>query len=334
MSQPESLVDLTRRQFDLSKADLIDVQPILKGGSDRSFYRIKVGNRSLILVRYSGHKEENQHYVTAADFLEEVGVRVPHIFYHDEKEGLIWMQDLGERDLWTLRDNPSETKLAYYKAALQQVFIFHSKAMAFLPGSNVVLQKEFNEELYRWEQHYFLQNCVGRYFNIPEPEWNQLYDSHGMLQLAQGLAALPRVLVHRDFQSQNVMVLDEEIYLIDFQGMRPGVAQYDIASLLYDPYIELGAAEREELLSYYINLLSEETSVNETEFRDIYYRAAAQRLMQALGAYGYLGIECEKERFLSFIPIALPRLAEVLEHLDTSDLRPLREFVGRLQSAL
>ena len=62
--------------------------------------------------------------------------------------------------------------------------------------------------------------------------------------IAERLASFPRVLVHRDFQSQNIIVREEEAYLIDFQGMRPGLAEYDFASLLYDPYVNLTKSER------------------------------------------------------------------------------------------
>jgi tRNA A-37 threonylcarbamoyl transferase component Bud32 len=53
----------------------------------------------MIFVKYSGHKEENRHYVDIAAFLKDAGVPVPEIFHHDPAEGLIWMQDLGELDL-------------------------------------------------------------------------------------------------------------------------------------------------------------------------------------------------------------------------------------------
>jgi aminoglycoside/choline kinase family phosphotransferase len=59
------------------------------------------------------------------------------------------------------------------------------------------------------------------------------------VNLAKRLASYRRVLVHRDFQSQNIIVWNEQAYLIDFQGVRPGLPQYDLASLLFDPYVAL-----------------------------------------------------------------------------------------------
>ena len=59
------------------------------------------------------------------------------------------------------------------------------------------------------------------------------------VNLAKRLASYRRVLVHRDFQSQNIIVWNEQAYLIDFQGVRPGLPQCDLASLLFDPYVAL-----------------------------------------------------------------------------------------------
>ena len=61
----------------------------------------------------------------------------------------------------------------------------------------------------------------------------------------------PRCFVHRDFQSQNIVIKDGAACFIDFQGMRPGLPQYDLASLLYDPYVCLPASERADLLEHY-----------------------------------------------------------------------------------
>jgi aminoglycoside/choline kinase family phosphotransferase len=124
--------------------------------------------------------------------------------------------------------------------------------------------------------------------------------------IAEKLAELPRVLVHRDFQSQNILLRNGQAYLIDFQGMRPGLAQYDLASLLYDPYIGLTRAEHDELLEHYCG---EKPS---PDFLETLRLCAMQRLMQALGAYGFLGLVKEYKHFLQHIPAAVQSLREVV----------------------
>src|SRR5207248_5844344 len=126
--------------------------------------------------------------------------------------------------------------------------------------------------------------CLGCYFKVDGARVAALAALPTLSEVAQGLGQLPRLLVHRDFQSQNIMMRNGRAHLIDFQGMRPGLAQYDLASLLYDPYVDLNEAERDELLEHYYG---EQPS---TDFLETLRLCAMQRLMQALGAYGFLGL--------------------------------------------
>ena len=127
--------------------------------------------------------------------------------------------------------------------------------------------------------------------------------------LRKRLAKEPRGLVHRDFQSQNVLLIHGEAWLVDYQGLRPGLAEYDLASLLFDPYVTITANERNELLDYYAGL----RGLNGTEMRQRFWFCAAQRLMQALGAYGNLSRNQGKPQFKQHIPAAVANLIYVCE---------------------
>src|SRR5438046_9680640 len=152
------------------------------------------------------------------------------------------------------------------------------------------LPAEFNAALYRWEQKYFCENCLGRYVKVSQSKCKELAALPGLREIAKHLASLPRGLVHRDFQSQNIIIENGQANLIDFQGMRPGLAEYDLASLLYDPYVELTEAERAELIAYcrehHINKGMTINGESDAESQ----LCAMQRLMQALGACGFLGL--------------------------------------------
>jgi aminoglycoside/choline kinase family phosphotransferase len=110
--------------------------------------------------------------------------------------------------------------------------------------------------------------------------------------------------VHRDFQSQNIIVRNGLAYLIDFQGMRPGLAEYDLASLLFDPYVDLAEAERAELIDYYLRHQKEDGVSSAAQIETVLPLCAIQRLMQALGAYGFLGLVKQHTAFLNHIPAA------------------------------
>ena len=319
----EVLLRQTRRHFPRFNVDEVKISPIEKGGSDRKFYRVRCSaEQSLILVKYNLEREENRHYVEIAQFLETHGIHAPRIYYHDVDEGLIWLEDLGERDLFGYRDESWLVRRAFYESALDEVRKLHQLPESVCVEMHQHLPAEFNAALYLWEQNYFFENCLGRYFKIEPAQIDNLAALPALRDIAEKLANLPRVLVHRDFQSQNILLRNGQAHLIDFQGMRPGLAQYDLASLLYDPYVELTDAEQDELLEHYC---SEKPS---PDFLETLRLCAMQRLMQALGAYGFLGLVKEYKDFLQYIPKAAQSLRGVVGKIDGLELfeKSLTEF--------
>jgi aminoglycoside/choline kinase family phosphotransferase len=322
----ERLVLQTQERFPKYHRSPVEIAPLEKGGSDRKFYRICAGEESpVILVKYSSQKEENRHYVEIARFLAASGVHVPAIYFHDASEGLIWMQDLGDEDLWSWRGAPWDRRRPLYEAALREATKLHVDATRNLPNSGLRLEREFSEQLYLWEQQYFFDNCLRAHFGLDEAAVRRYSELPAMHRIAARLAALPRVLVHRDFQSQNVLICDDDACLIDFQGMRPGLPQYDIASLLYDPYVDLSGAERSRLLEFYKGTARRAGMEIAEDFDEVFHFCALQRLMQALGAYGFLGLQKGRPDFLAHIPAARRSLREVAARIDGLD-----EFVALL----
>jgi len=317
---PRNVINQTIEHFPAFAPEDLDVHPLEKGGSERKFYRVKWGaEHSVIVVKYSGQKEENRHYVDIARFLTSAGANVPKIYFHDPEEGLIWMQDLGEEDLWAWREASWDERRPLYESALEEVAKFHTAATRRLPESPLRLEREFSEQLYLWEQHYFFENCLRAHFRLPETEVQRYANSAALQGIATRLSALPRVLVHRDFQSQNILIQKGSAWLIDFQGMRPGLPQYDVASLLYDPYVDLSGAERVALLEFYQAAARRQGLEVREDFEEVFALCALQRLMQALGAYGFLGLQKGRPDFLAHIPVARRSLREVAARVDGLD---------------
>jgi N-acetylmuramate 1-kinase len=284
--------------------------PILHGGSSREFFRVTGSpSKSWILMRYDEAKEENFLYADIAQFLTSIHLQVPKIYFHEAQYRLVGIEDLGEASLHALvHSDPDSPKVELlYRGALHQAQILHqqkSSPIRTMPG--------FDEKLYQWERNYFLDHSVERCFGVslPEKEKNQIQAEGD--RMIQDLISTERSLIHRDFQSQNLIIHQDTVWMIDFQGMRLGHAAYDVASLLYDPYVELGSDRRKALVQWYASISRRDVQKFETEF----YQAASQRLMQALGAYGYLGLVLGKKDFLKHIPQGLKNLKDALQHLD------------------
>ena len=311
------LLRQTRIHFPRFEAAKVEITPIEKGGSDRRFYRVRSSaEHTLILVKYNLDREENRHYVNIAEFLAANGIRAPRVYFHDPAEGLIWIEDLGETDLWSYRDQPWSVRRLLYESALEQVATLHSLPASTADSIRTDLPAEFDATLYLWEQSYFFENCLGRHFALPEERIAMLRALPALSQIAQRLADLPRVLVHRDCQSQNIIIRGREAYLIDFQGMRPGLGEYDVASLLYDPYVTLLPEERAELFDEYVAIREAAGTPLGADAIELLRLCAMQRLMQALGAYGYLGLVKGNRTFLEHVPPALHALRHVVRQIE------------------
>ena len=273
--------------------------PVERGGSDRKFWRGGGAAAGLVAVAYGLEKAENARYADCALFLQAQGVSVPRVVAHDADRRYLLLEDVGTEDLWAHRAAPWEKRAQLYREALRELALLHRSDLT-AAGEAAVLQAPFDAELYRWEQDYFFQHFLGAPRRDLAPFEEQ----------AVALAARPRVLLHRDFQSQNILVRDGKVKFIDFQGMRAGLAGYDVASLLYDPYVEMSEDERAELSQFYFETAGLEDLA---DWEDELRACARQRLMQALGAYGFLGRIKGKTGFLQHTPTAAGRLAALCQ---------------------
>lgn len=319
------LIELSAEALD-GHADSIELEEIQKGGSERRFFRLRCPDwdANVILLEYAQGREENNYYVEVARFLERQSVPAPRVLSENEPERTVWMEDLGSVDLHDLSGWEWERRRSLYEKALVGIGRLHQpSALEAAREVGLTMMPGFDEASYRWERAYFRTHYLGTLCGqtIGEADWNELD-----VELADSAAELlnePAVLVHRDFQSQNIMVTGEArdgVAFIDFQGMRPGVAAYDLASLLFDPYPKLSPAERDELMGMLPGDMR----------REVLLRAGVQRLMQALGAYGNLGGVLGKEWFLQHVPTAEGQLLELAGELG---LRRLQELIEKARPA-
>jgi N-acetylmuramate 1-kinase len=303
----QDFIDFAREALGLTESVAIELSPLEGRGSDRIFYRLRWNQKdSAILIHYDPKRVENTFYADIAKFLRETGVPVPQLIRHDPANCLIVTEDLGDTDLWSLRNATWDTRRALYRKTLAIAHRLHSFPERDLSSGRVRLMESFGPELYRWERDYFRSHFVRDVCGIElEPPFEQQLERE-LSGLAERLLGAARSLVHRDLQSQNVMVRGGEPFLIDFQGMRLGSPFYDLGSLLCDPYVNLSDSERGELLSFYYRLSS--WDLDWATFQKIFWEASAQRLMQALGAYGFLGLKKRLKAYLNHIPSGLRNL--------------------------
>lgn len=299
----DTLLTATRAHLALEPTHSVIIEPIVKGGSGRTIVRIKPqGYPTYIGIYYTLERADNANYLPVSKFLKKAKLNVPEVLYDNIGRRCALIEDLGQVDLLSLKDQAWELREPIYRSALEQLDrLFYTRA-----PKDLEFQPPFNPELYKWEQDYFFDNFAEIYLRMSHNEVEALRQNPALKTMAESLGASGRHLVHRDFQSQNIIVKDETAYLIDFQGMRRGRQEYDLASLIFDPYMNHSAEEREKLLD-----LWEEIS-EERPLDDIFIKCAIQRLMQAIGAYGNLVANKGEKWFEQHIPTACALLEEIV----------------------
>ena len=234
-------------------------------GSERVFFRCDKG---VVVIYDDGNRDENGLYAGHARYLKSKGVPVPDV-----------LADLPADKALVLADAGAEKKMTLDEYAKVVEALAEFNALGGDPGvAELRMLPEFDDETWTWERNLFRRHCLASRFRLEMPG-----AAEGELaKVAALLEGEPKALVHRDFQSTNVLWSGEKFSFIDFQGMRLGPAAYDLASLLYDPYVELGEGERRALAALYAK------KSGRPEIERVLPFAAVQRLVQCLGAYGRL----------------------------------------------
>jgi N-acetylmuramate 1-kinase len=231
---------------------------------------------------------------------------LPGIFSSDDGHGLILEEDLGALTLKKYCADGASTDASVeimYKKVLDALVQWQGLD----PGvSSTISARDMDIEMFLWESEYFTLHCVREYFGLDRlvpSAWEKERQ-----RIAVEAAGFPKVCIHRDFQSENILMRDERIRFVDYQGARRGPAAYDVASLLLDPYVaKLTPALSARLLDYYLSI--SHARVTGQSFRI----CALQRLMQALGAYANLSIHKSKGWYRAYIPVALIRLEQMAD---------------------
>jgi hypothetical protein len=331
MTSQKKLLELARDALGLAQVVNIKLTPLSGRGSDRVFFRLTWGStNSAILIRYDPKRTENAYYADIATFLRDINVPVPTLIRHNSDQCFMLMEDLGNVDLWALRNESWDIRQDLYKKTLSIIHLLHSFPIQDFTAAQLKLMEPFGPELYKWERDYFRDNFVGEVCKIKlEPAFTRKLEVE-LHFLAGHIHAVSQSLVHRDFQSQNVMIRDGEPYLIDFQGMRIGSPFYDLGSLLCDPYVQFSEEEIDELLAFYYRLSKRDMTWQ--EFQQVFWEASTQRLMQALGAYGFLGLKKGLTAFLDHIPAGLADLQRAVSHVPA--LPHLRKLLEKCQQCI
>jgi len=285
------------------------LEPLTGHGSDRRFWRIQAPGWSAVAMRGVPGDEEFARGLAIARFLAEAGLGAAAVLAEHPAEQVVLQEDLGRTPLAAVAAGPGrEEAYAQVVDHLARLQAATDLARARCPEAT---DRILDRGVLAWETAYFRARCLAGHFGLEEAELAPLDEEFAALNAA--VAAQPTLLIHRDFQAQNILLQDGRVRLVDVQGMRLGPCGYDAASLLWDPYVALPGDLRTMLLDRFCRAAGPAAGLDPATAAGCVLAAGLQRLMQALGAYGFLGHVKGKAAFLGHIPRGVDHLRDLLD---------------------
>jgi hypothetical protein len=226
------------------------------GASTRSFFRVTFDEprRTAVAFHVPDHAQSDEidktdgtrvrmPFLEVRDLLHERGVRVPTLLADGTERGWVVVEDLGDDTLAAFLQRSPERKAEVYERAVRDL-ARAQRLLSELPAKSVVNRRAFDEDLLAWEMHHFREWALEARGITLSPEDRALFDGVAE-RVSRRIAAWPRGFVHRDYQSRNLMVLEDvshgspgklELVWIDFQDALLGPRIYDLVALLNDSY--------------------------------------------------------------------------------------------------
>jgi aminoglycoside/choline kinase family phosphotransferase len=314
--QESHFVSLVNRQANLLGGCFCRSEKLAQSGSSRLYFRILLDNNDKIIGAYNNDIRENRAFFYFTRFFNKQQLNVPQLLAVDDSECYYLLSDLGDTTLYAYLQQERAGALLgekvknWYRKVIEQLPKWQLSALQTIDFSACYPRYAFDRQSIQWDLNYFKYYFL-KLAAIPFDE--QLLENDFQAFTDWLLEADSGYFLYRDFQSRNIMLYQDDVYFIDYQGGRKGALQYDIASLLYDAKAAITPAEREELLQYYLEELSKYQEVDKKQFVHYFDGFVLVRILQALGTYGFRGYYEKKAHFLQSIPYVVENINYLLQ---------------------
>jgi aminoglycoside/choline kinase family phosphotransferase len=257
---------------------------------------------TLIVMDAPPAHEDCRPFIRVAALFGATGVRVPEVLGQDLEQGFLLLTDLGPTTyLAELERDPGRADALYGDATGALVRIQAASQPGRLPPYDRALLLREMELLPEW---YIARH---RRYALTQSQRASLDAAFESL-LANNLAQ-PRVYVHRDYHSRNLMVCTPgEPGILDFQDAVEGPITYDLVSLFRDAYVEW---DEERVLDWCIRYWEAARKAGLPVGADFgeFYRdfewMGLQRHLKVLGIFARLSYRDGKNGYLGDTPLVL-----------------------------
>ncbi|HLB55732.1 MAG TPA: phosphotransferase [Coxiellaceae bacterium] len=299
------------------------IAPLAGDASFRRYFRATVDCQTYVVMDAPPEKENCDAFIAVARAFENATVQFPKIFASDLRSGFLLLTDFGDRQLLPLLNSHSADTL--YRTAMDDLLRIQQRqeiAHYNLPHFDDTLYWREFEILDTW---YIKKNLGKNLSHDDEKKLKNIYQS-----VLDSFLEQPKVFVHRDYHSRNIMVCnDNRLGILDFQDAVWGTITYDLVSLLKDCYIAWQADQVEKWALYFYEKLIAGNKISAVDFSTFmrwFDFAGLQRHLKCLGIFSRLHFRDHKQGYLKEIPRVLNYVVTVCNRYP--ELLPLKNILS------
>jgi len=282
------------------------VVPLTGDASDRRYFRVipADGAPFVMAVHAQAFDVKSLPFLNVAELFSTMGVPVPKIIGHAADLGVLALQDLGDVTLQAnLGTATEEDHARLYREAVGIIETIQRRGAELKSIKYLPYQISFDTTKLMWELEFFYRHFLEGYRGATISPAERQGLTEEFTKMVDELAAEPTVLCHRDYHSRNLMVCDNNVFVIDFQDARMGPDTYDLVSLLRDSYVDLHERTVNELIAYFLALRGRRDDAD--AFKARFDLMALQRNLKALGTFGYQTLARGNTVYIQYIPRTL-----------------------------
>ncbi|MBP9681852.1 MAG: phosphotransferase [Bacteriovorax sp.] len=313
----EELFKKTIKKNLLNDDVIENIEKLTGDASTRKYYRIWTSTTSYVVCLDTPLTDfaEEPSFVKLQKVLSGEKVRVPLIFDKDLGTGYLLEEDLGDSTFLkeiSLISNIEE-EFQFYKKAVDLMATIHNVDVRKYEDESFTKLAFDTEKLFaemEFTKKYFLKMYLG--LDVESIGVEKLYKK--LYSMCEMLSGQPRVLVHRDYHSRNLMIKNKEQVVIDFQDARMGTPLYDLVSLLEDCYYQINEENKQKLIDYYFNSYYQkiDSSKNFQDYKYVYDMMAIQRVFKAIGSFAYIYADRKDLRYVKYIGYAFEKVRSLM----------------------
>lgn len=284
------------------------MRPASSDASFRRYFRVFAPDTTYIAMDAPPDKEDSRPYIAIAQRFLALGLNVPRVFAEDLAQGFLLIGDLGDR-CYLPELNPATVE-RLYGDALSALIVLQAGAF-----SDDAPLPPYDAPLLQREMELFREWYLGRHLGLKLSAHDHAMLDETYALLTGSALAQPRVWVHRDYHSRNLMITTQNSPgILDFQDAVHGPVTYDLVSLLRDCYVSWPRPQVEDWVKGYHTLALQSgipVGENEMQFLQWFDFMGVQRHLKATGIFARLNHRDGKPGYLNDIPRTLGYVLEV-----------------------